>query len=38
LLAVLSNGELLSSPLKTLRWQKILPDAGHIRSVSVTTS
>jgi photosystem II stability/assembly factor-like uncharacterized protein len=38
LLAVLSNGELLSSSLKTLHWQKILPDAGHIRSVSVATS
>jgi photosystem II stability/assembly factor-like uncharacterized protein len=37
LFAVLSNGELLSSPLQVLRWQQILPDAGHVRSVTVGT-
>jgi photosystem II stability/assembly factor-like uncharacterized protein len=38
LLAVLSNGELLSSPLQAPSWQRILPDVGHVRSVSVGTS
>jgi photosystem II stability/assembly factor-like uncharacterized protein len=37
LLAVLSNGELLSSPLQTLHWRQILPDAGLVRSASVGT-
>jgi photosystem II stability/assembly factor-like uncharacterized protein len=37
LLAVLSNGELLSASPKTLRWQRILPDVDHIRSVYIGT-
>lgn len=36
LLAVLSNGELLAAPLDTLVWQRILPEAGHVRSAFVS--
>jgi photosystem II stability/assembly factor-like uncharacterized protein len=33
LLAVLSNGDLVMAPLRTLEWQYILPDAGWVRAV-----
>jgi photosystem II stability/assembly factor-like uncharacterized protein len=36
LLAVLSNGELLSAPLLSLDWQPILPEAGWVRAVATT--
>ena len=35
LLAVLSNGELLSAPLDTLAWRRILPDIGGIQAAAV---
>lgn len=35
LLAVLSNGEVQSTRLETLRWQHILPDAGRVHALSV---
>jgi len=35
LLAVLSNGEVLASSLQAQRWQRILPDAGRVRSAAV---
>ncbi|MEW5986474.1 MAG: hypothetical protein AB1791_07560 [Chloroflexota bacterium] len=34
LLAVLSNGHLLSAPLSTLAWQRILPEVGRVHSVA----
>ena len=33
LLAVLSNGELLSAPLSTLTWQHILPNVSNVKAV-----
>ena len=33
LLAVLSNGELLSAPLESLQWTRILPGAGRVLAV-----
>ncbi len=35
LLAVLSNGELLSSPLESLEWRRILPEARGVAAVTV---
>ncbi len=35
LFAVLSNGELLSAPLATLAWQRILPDVEGVHAVAV---
>lgn len=37
LLAVLSNGELLSASPRALRWRRILPGVSHVRSVAVGT-
>jgi photosystem II stability/assembly factor-like uncharacterized protein len=34
LLAVLSNGDLLSAPLEGLEWRRILPEAGRILAVT----
>lgn len=34
LLAVLSNGQLLSAPLETLAWRRILPDTGRVAAVA----
>ncbi len=34
LLAVLSNGQLLEAPLKTLEWRRILPDVSGVNAVS----
>jgi photosystem II stability/assembly factor-like uncharacterized protein len=34
LLAVLSNGQLLSAPLSTLEWQRILPDISDVNAIT----
>jgi photosystem II stability/assembly factor-like uncharacterized protein len=34
LLAVLSNGDLLSAPLESLEWTRILPEAGRVLAVT----
>jgi photosystem II stability/assembly factor-like uncharacterized protein len=34
LFAVLSNGELLSAPLKSLEWKRILPDAKDVNAIT----
>jgi hypothetical protein len=34
LFAVLSNGGLLATPLMTLQWRHVLPEAGWVRAVA----
>jgi photosystem II stability/assembly factor-like uncharacterized protein len=37
LLAVLSNGELLTTSLKVIDWQQILPDLPHVNAIAVAS-
>ena len=34
LLAVLSDGQLLEAPLRSLEWRRIVPDAGGVTAVA----
>ena len=35
LLAMLSNGKLLATPLTTLQWRRVLAETGRVRAVAV---